>query len=221
MDSRDFLLTTDFPLDKVIYMASGSNTVPASGFPTIEISHNLPFRPLITGSWSLDANFSTSKDPGFPQYGDFNQPYLEVSSTPTLLRVSPYNTTSGSVTFYWRVYGFMPPNVNEVAPFTASQSDDFVMNTDYNYTKLFSAGIANLTSGNVSIDHNLGYRPQVEIWAESAFDAAILMKENFGSVSTDSFVNRISVNNTSLQFIKGSFTGLQTVYYYRIYADEQ
>lgn len=221
MDSRDFLLTTDFPLDKVVYMDSGSVAVPTGGITTIDVPHSLPFRPMVIGTWSLDANFSTSIDEGLPQYADFSVPYLAMSSTSELLRLSPYNITGSTVTFYWRAYGFMPPNVNEVAAFTSAEADDFVMNTDYNYSKLLDTGIVNLSSGSVSVPHNLGYRPQVEVWGESAVDSSILLKHTFGASSTSNLTNRIRVSETSLDFIKGTAPTLQTVYYYRIYADEQ
>lgn len=221
MDSRDFLLTTDFPLDKVVYMDSGSVAVPTGSIATTEVSHNLPFRPMVIGTWSLDANFSTSIDEGIPQYADLNAPYLAMSSTPEFLRLTPYNVTGSTLTFYWRAYGFMPPNVNEVATFTSAEADDFVMNTDYSYSKLLDTGIVNLSSSSASVSHNLGYRPQVEVWGASTISSPVLVKHTFGTSSTDNMSNRITVSESSLNFIKGTAPTLEEAYYYRIYADEQ
>lgn len=220
-DSRDMLVSSDFPLDKVVYMDSGPVAVPTGSIATIEVPHNLPFRPMVIGTWSLDANFSTSIDEGIPPYVDPNAPYLAMSSTPGFLRLTPRNVTGSTLTFYWRAYGFMPPNVNEVAAFTSAEADDFVMNTDYNYSKLLDTGIVNLSSGSVSVPHDLGYRPQVEIWGESAVSSSTLLKHTFGMSSTSNASNRISVSESSLNFIKGTAPTLEEVYYYRIYADEQ
>lgn len=220
-DSRDMLVSSDYPLDKIVYMGSGS-IVSASGSSTgASVPHELTYRPMIIASWSLDSDFSTSKDAGFPQYADFSLPYLEVTSDYTNINITPMNLTGSTITQYWRAFGFMPPDVNEVSGFTASEADSFVINTEYNYSKLFLTAKVDLSSGNVSVPHNLGYRPQIEIWGQSSFDPSILMNERYGVTSTDPFINRIVVTNTSIEFLKGTQPGLQTVYYYRIYTDEQ
>lgn len=219
-DSRDMLISSDFPLDKIIYMDSGYIDVP-SGSAVYTVAHGLSFRPLIIASWSLDSDFSTTKEVGFPLYGDFSQPYFEINSDYQNIRLIPNNPTGSTIRMYWRAFGFMPPNVNDIAPFTASEADNFVLNTDYNYTKLLNAGVVDLSSGSVSISHSLGYRPQVDVWSEFANDSSIVGREYLGTSSLDSFSNRISVSNTALNFTKGTGPSPKTIYYYRIYTDEQ
>jgi len=60
----------------------------------------------------------------------------------------------------------MPSNVSLDAAYTASLSNNFQLNTNYNYTKLFLADIA-VAAATSTIYHNLGYRPQVITWIKT------------------------------------------------------
>ena len=57
----------------------------------------------------------------------------------------------------------MPSNADADAPYTASIADTFVLNTDYNYTKLYYDSLVP-AAATTTITHNFGYRPQVMAW---------------------------------------------------------
>lgn len=170
--AKNFLLTTDFPLDKVIYLASGSFNMGAGSSGTTTVEHNLPFTPLAGGSWSIDPSFSVSYEYGsgtFPSESPttsiFNQ-LLEVSANDTDIIIGYENNSASPITAYYRLFGLEPADSFAEVPPTASSGDPFVLNTDYNYTKLYIGGqIDPLASPSTNvIEHNLGYLPQVMAW---------------------------------------------------------
>jgi hypothetical protein len=205
-------LTTDNPLDKIIYMKTGSFTAAAMSLTTHTVAHELPFIPLLDGSWSTDASFELiSYDPGSGPVSSapgfiFN---TEVSfdADATNIRLGAFNVTGSAVTVHYRAFGFAPSNASGVTPFTASTADRFILNTDYNYTKLFAAG---RVTSNTTIIHNIGAKPQVSLWREVG---TIITKQNNSSIiSSDP---RASVGVDSVSFILSS-----GAIHYRMYLDE-
>jgi hypothetical protein len=219
-NAKNFLLNSDYPLDKVILMKSGQITVAAGATVEVLDPHGLLFTPLVIGSWSTSSTFTTSFEAGFQPFSPPGSLSLSISSNATNVRISASNNSGSSVTFYWRCYGFMPSTANDDAAFTASSADSFVINTDYNYTKLFTAGVADISATSQTVLHNLGYRPQVEVWYEFAVVPGQFEREYLGIANIgDTGYNRISVTTTSLTFSKGTYGGQSTIYHYRIYMD--
>lgn len=67
-DPKNFLLNSDYPIDKVIKVISGSFTANANVYTTINVPHNLPELPLIIPQWSTTPDFSIvyDNDSGLP-----------------------------------------------------------------------------------------------------------------------------------------------------------
>lgn len=206
-DARNFLLNTDYPLDKVVYMTSGSFIVAGSS-ATTQFNHNLSFRPLIIGTWSLNSDFSTSKEGGLFAFDgtDPTANYNIFAANDTQITISTTNQSGGSITVYYRIYGFMPTDANVDADFTSIQADNFQLNTDFNYTKLFMSGIAT-AAATTTITHSLGYRPQVITWRK---DASIY--------GTEAVVDMGYVKATTTTVV---ITSPTKDVHYRIYADGQ
>jgi len=205
-DSRNFLLNTDYPMDKVVYMTSGSFTSPTGGID-YQFSHNLSFNPLIIGTWSLDSDFSTSREGGFFGFEgtDPTTVYAIFSADSTNITIRTINP-GASVVVYYRIYAFMPTNVNDDSTSTASIADNFVLNTDYNYTKLFLSGVSVAVASTV-VTHNLGYRPQVIAWLK---DSTIYGTELIVDMGY------IKVTDTTIEIVSPTYD-----VHYRIYADGQ
>lgn len=206
-DPRNFLLDSDYPLDQVVYMASGSYTSTTSGAGDIsQIAHGLPFRPLLVGKWSLKSDFSTSRECYLPIYTDINGIYVQAFSNDTTITISSINFTGASKTVYWQVYGFMPSNVNVDASFTSANADIFAFNSDYNYTKLYYNDIVT-ASASTTITHNFGYRPQTMAWLK---DISIY---GTGMVNVDTYV-KVTTSDVIV-------TSASKDVHLRIYADSQ
>lgn len=214
------LINSDYPLDKVIFMASGSFTEPSGGSNEYNVPHNLPYRPLLVATWSTDPNFSISYEAGTSGYTDMSIPQLTVQSTGTNIRLLPLNFTGSSITYYWRVFGFMPSDIDVDAPFTTAQADLFAMNSDYNYTKLWQAGVLTWASGQQVINHNFGYRPQVDIWFEQELNANLLTRWFQGLDTSYAGSDKVRVTDTQIIFGFNSSGGVAgRKWYYRIYQD--
>jgi hypothetical protein len=168
--AKSFLLNTDFPLDKIIFKTEGSFVINSFDFVDKMIPHGFTFGILPLGTWSTDPNFTTSYDFGSGPLG--GSPFAinnGISSDATRILVSTTNNTNAPVTFYYRIYAFLPADKDVVTPSTANQADTFAFSTDYNYSKLFINQIYTQPAGAGGIQnviHNLGYRPQVLCWQE-------------------------------------------------------
>jgi len=165
--ARNFRFTSDYPMDMIIYLKSGSFAV--AGYPdggTVSFAHNLPATPLVNMVWSLSSTFdicylSGSGPP--PQDATRFTPFgvsADVSADATNISIAYNNSTDPAITIYYRIYGFEQSDGEDDYEFTASSGDPFVFNTDYNYTKLFEN-----TTGSPIIT-TLNYLPQTELFSE-------------------------------------------------------
>lgn len=217
-DSKDMLISSDFPLDKVIYI--GGHQVTLGNFENefIAIPHNLGFTPLVTAQWSTDANFSVAYGiNGGPSVGADRAFDTSIDATGDVINLLTQNRSGSSATIYYRIFAFVPSNVNPESDFTSVVGDDFIINTDYNYMKLFDTGVSTIGVGQtVSISHGLGYYPRVMVW------------HTFGSGLRPHFLNYadesigLFVRLTTTELIlhnKDTFSGSLQVHY-RIYSDE-
>jgi len=214
------LINSDYPLDKVVFMASGSFTEPSGGFGEYNVPHGLPFRPLLVGTWSTDPNFTISYEAGTSGFTDLSIAQLTIQSTTNTIRLLPTNYTGSTITYYWRVFGFMPSDVNLDASFTAAQADLFAMSSEYNYTKLWQEGVLLWNGTTQTINHGFGYRPQVDIWFEQELNSNLLTRWYQGI--DNSFMGTDSVQVTDTQIIfrflsSGGVAGRK--WFYRIYQD--
>lgn len=220
MAISDFLVNTDYPLDKVVYMNSGSFSSASGSSTAIEVPHGLSYRPLLIGTWSLTPDFSVSYEQGSSGFVSLSVPQLTIQSTPNTIRLVPFNNTGSTITYYWRVFGFMPSDVNINTGFTASIADVFTFSSDYNYSKLLTQGTLSWSMGIQIVTHGLGYRPQIEVWYEQPMNSNYLTKWYLGFDSTFTAFDSIEVTNQEVIFRFGDVGGVPGIkYYYRIYAD--
>lgn len=212
MDGRDFLIDTDFPTDLIVGVQRGSFSVPADGsMHEILVPHNLLFTPLPLAKWSTSPDFVPSYDQA-----------SELAPTPisgvfrtnaTNLNVRSINFTSTSYTMYYLVIYLMPVNTNASAPFTNNDTGDFLINTDFNLSKLLPLpNILNASSG--TVEHKLNYYPATDAWWE--LDGWVNKVDSAQFGLTDSPQVRITTN--TLEFISG-VSIIPTRWHYRSYAE--
>lgn len=164
VDPNDFLLNTDYEMDKIILVKTGSFVERTT------IPHNLNFTPLIFGVWSTDENFSSANiiGPVITAIGPpgLYTPPLGVMGRAFQNEVLLYSTGKDNSTtpIYYRVYAFEPPGENQNTPQTSKLAHSFMLNTDYNYRKLKKTG--EFTQPGQSYKHDLGYLPQVMAWVK-------------------------------------------------------
>lgn len=209
VDPRDFLLNTDYELDKIILYKTGSLN---NGDYDVSVPHGLPFTPLIFGVCAFSEDFSDPKTiPYFYQTtNDFTQ--FNALAFSSDIKLSFSSTDASLTKIYYRIYAFEPTESAAKVASTSKFAEQFILNTDYNYCKLFKRGVT--TGGDATIAHNLGYIPQVLAWEERS---GLIYPIN-ESAPEDPQMNMpeyISVSDTSVT-IKSSADKV----HYRIYYDE-
>lgn len=228
VDPRNFLLNTDYPMDKIIFVTSGSAVVPNNtmdGSPEITISHNLPFTPLPILIWSNTADFSIcfeNRDNEFVSNSFVTGAgqFYSIESDSTNIGIRRYNLSGSSKTLYYRVFCFQPSDadIDSEVPATNTGTGSFVLNTDYNYMKLIKSGI--LTSSTKIYSHNLSFVPRVQIWAKaSGFVFRDIQTSLVESDPTGSglITSGVFIDNTKIEWLNpNTFDEI----HYRIYGDE-
>lgn len=212
---KDFLLNTDYEMDKIVYFKEGEFTGSA------DFEHNLSFEPLIFGVWSTNSDFSSSNalclpaTSNIPGAVDPLGVYAYVSGSNGHIKIESMGENSGTTKIYYRIYAFEPQDSHNSAPHTSSQAKEFVLNTDYNYRKLKASGT--FTQANEEYKHGLGYIPHVEAWIKwSTYLGGDLDHLNWASN-----FNKIYITVTPDK-IKLSPVGANIIekIYWRIYYDE-
>ena len=240
VDPRDFLLNTDHEMDKIIYFKQDKLTPNAYG--SVTIPHNLGFAPLIMGVWSRTEDFANPQKFHLGLYLDpnTNTPVIDsirCTVTENDILLEQY-AVQGNFDYYVRLIGFEPSDSHRKLGKTSQNARQFILNTDYNYLKLYKSGVENIVvdptyTGTelITIQHNLGYRPQALFWVEnssqgnysvSAFDLVKLPSTTTfeGSSQTsqkemiESYPDRFVIRPPLPQF------GDTHKLHYRIYYDE-
>jgi len=204
VDPRDFLLNTDYEMDKIIYFREGTLN---AGQYDIDYPHNLPFTPLLFGVCAFNQDFSDSRSVPFQQLTHDNSIDFHAYANATNVRLSYINYAGTPSKIYYRLYGFEPSDSHAKVGGTSKYAKNFILNTDYNYCKLFKKGITTPTS---TVAHNLGYLPQVLAWGESTAGWT-------APIETSTTGGYIAVTNTTVAFQYPS--GMNKMHY-RIYYDE-
>ena len=226
-DARNFLLNTDTPLDKIIYIITGSIDVPnltGDSIPITLVAHNLPFTPLPILQWSNTADFEITNELRDSDYiaNSFTTgagQYYSISADTTDILIQRYNFSGSTKTVYYRVFSFMPSDASEDSgvPFTANIGNNFVLNTDDNYMKLFNDGIL---TDEVPFDHNLGYIPRVQLWEQTGTNIGRLVgAQDISGDPTGSLGATSGVHITTTQLIWLNPNTYDKIHF-RIYYDE-
>lgn len=164
---NNLLVDSHYHMPWIIWKATVQYTLSSGDFGIYQINHNLPFTPLIFGSWSTSSNFLPSYDltDSLPGWSGSGQPPLTMlaSAGTSTVAFNLTNNQATSTTFYIRVMGFAPPGyTGEVTPVDYVDAD-FAYNSQYRYQKIIASGLA---TGSVA--HNLGYLPQAMVWTTSS-----------------------------------------------------
>ncbi|NCU39134.1 hypothetical protein EOL96_08985 [Candidatus Saccharibacteria bacterium] len=213
MAAADFLLNTDYPIDKIVYIASGS--VPIDGYPHA-IAHGLAFEPLVTGYWSTTPDFEICYEFGSGKFPSTVPTYFYSHSvtmsqdTTTTIDLYTQWIDGPSLTCYYRLFGFEPSNINLDIASPVALSDEFVVSTDYRMMQLVTTGLVNPgTAATYTITHNLGSKPRVMAWYKWVGGLVPLIAagdtaggQNMLSVTDNTiiFLNRYGLNVTELHY---------------------
>ena len=221
-DARNFLINTDYPMDKLVLVKAGSCSAP-NGFGTLTIvpNHGLSFIPMPLIIWSNSSNFANATmgaDVGMNDEPPTGQQY-DAQGTASNIVVEYSNNTGSSKTVYYQLWCYAPSTVtNASVNATNTLGDNFIINTDYNYLKLAKAG--RLTVGSPTYSHGLGYTPTVMIWYVLNTPAGIgsLVQSQYTMVAGSDQSQGIFISQDTLRWTSPGIT--YDAIEYRIYYDD-
>ena len=232
-NATSFKYTTDYPIDKVIYRTSGSESIPHASFVaeavTITIPHDLGFRPLCRAVWSEDGfatYYEIGNDPWFfdATFGYWTQRIVtQITSDATNVYMTFLNWDT-TRTLAYKIIGLAPTDM-PASDITPAQGDgSFRFNTDYNYLKILDQGVETVTLGSfgsstdLTVGHLLGYRPLALTWTE--FDGKTYQSGTENVMGVSSANSTTHVTDTSLVTSIESSGAASVDVHYRIYLDE-
>lgn len=212
---NNYIINSDYPMEKVAWVFETSGTTSSSGSSTIAAQTTLtrtnptgtPL--LLDGIYSFD-NWASA----YPiscgdrdRYWEFVQ--LRSTSEEILISFVGYST---SLPFKVRLWGFIPedyPDGNAPKTDTASNYP-FTIDTSKNYMNIYKTGRVTASSPSpATVSHNLGYMPFVRIWrgSNTNWELFPIQSSQYAEINNDELV------------IKGN-SNYSATYYYRIYTNE-
>lgn len=214
-----FILNSDYPIDKIVWLKEGEKKMNASGSTgdnPIEITHNMGVQVYVTGVWTIDDwqttyTFNADRVDG--------QGYLYQSvlgSTDAKVYVFAAHASGANKQFKYRIWGFMHEDATKgiEAKATAGYGmNRLVFSTDYEYPMLYKEGTA---SPNTVITHSLGVIPYVDIWGKSSYGDhrySLVTDDQFGQTYGTGELIKITDSTITISSDTSQYNG----YYYRIY----
>lgn len=219
-DARKFLISSDYPMDMVVWAKSGEVVIQQGTTVTITIPHGLPFTPLFFGLYSLDdgntwvsIDTETEGPGGAALYPLANSQNVEIDIN------SRANTT-----MKYKLWAYAPSDSSATLS-VATTENIFHINSDVSYLKLAKNGIWQAEIGDdiTVYKHGLGYNPWAIMWFEYV-DGTIRLPLFVYSEDTSKESNRyVTIDNDA---VKATFSSLEIglmgqlqKIHYRIYAD--
>lgn len=226
VDPRDFLLNTDYGMDKIIVAKEGK-IMPNE---TKLIPHGLPFTPLMFGCCSFNGDDSDSRS--IPFSDDFfvttssgggmisARVSITVAADATNIELVYHNEQANPQPLAYRLYGFEPPQINAKVAGTSKQARKFNLDTDRNYLKIYKVGKVRFGQ-KVEIVHNFGYIPQIMAWFSWGNFAPGRIQQHTSDNMTSLYpAIKVTTEKVIIDMTQFSPALANAEYYYRIYYDE-
>ena len=233
-DPRNFLFNSDYEQDQIVYFDEGNYTNVTTSGDERSFAHKLSFTPLIFGIWDNDGSFdfpntinSEGKQTIVNSLGEiyfFNSIFVSADNTNIYVKMNPKMKADMSGTestnFYFRLYAFEPTTSHATVGATAKHAHELIFSTDYNYLKIKKKGVVTASNGAVSVDHGLGYIPQVLDWYEFVVggNTRTAYADSLSYAGSGYTPPIVSITESAVSFDRYNYAS--TKHHYRIYYDE-
>lgn len=233
VNPNDFLLNTDYEMDKIVLVKEGKIELPSPTDPLgpayIEtFPHNLQFRPLVFGFCSYNKDFSVSSPTPYYEGTEYtgtpqspiisNKVSLNIYVEGSDIVISYRNANNPPKPIYYRIYAFEPTTENAKVPPTKKFAQLFTLNTDRNYRKIYKQGVVPIGTAK-TIEHNFGYVPQVMAWYDYPnFNGRIDNNFSLNDTNPSIYVTDKKVEITFPTYPSPLYDDAKI--HYRIYCDE-
>ena len=212
-NASNFLLNSDFPVDKIVIIKTGTMSINNTD---TTIAHGLAFTPLVGGCWSYTSDFAVSYPFGTGEFPSGNPTYpfahmISANVDATNITLHGLDVPGTAPTAYYRLYGLETSDSTATISPVVGLGDSFVLNTDYNYMKLYVEGTSVPgASTPITVTHNLGYKPRVDAWITyTGISQPLDFADTTGS---------LEVTNTQIIFTNNFGVSISR-FDYRIYLD--
>lgn len=223
MANTDAVFVSRAEADQAVFLYEFSATVPNGtqefvGFGGINVSTNLPFQTLPILIWSNTADFAISSEAWDEAYATtqinsfinpalvIGQDYEIIEATQGTLNISRWNTSGSSQTVYFRIVCFAPDDISISIDTPETQlegnTDNFITR-DVNMMKLAYKGY--LTPSSLSFNHNLGYVPRVQLWANYFRFVSGIVTPDDTSLDDGVTINETSISWTGTNYARVDF----------------
>lgn len=179
-----FIINSDYPMDKLVWLKEGQAKMNQWGEVTIELEHAIPAQIFVRGVWTID-NWETTYTFGTQrQESQYYTILSTLSADDNKVYLYASKEGAGNKDFKYRLWGVMyeqeTRNV-DVSPTASLSRNKFVINTDYKYPSLAIEGISDAGK---TVYHHLGAYPFVDIWGkgDNTRGYEILTGDSFGSI---------------------------------------
>lgn len=134
----NFIANSDYPFDMITYCAKYTLTDDGSNYQEDKFKHNLPYTPLLFGTWGDKEDYSGYTGTLAPAGMIFS---LKVAADSEYVYVykTAYNPTAGDK-FYLKIYGFAPTTWTGDCKPTAQSGTSLLFDTDKEYAPLIASG---------------------------------------------------------------------------------
>ena len=223
MEPSNFIISSDYPIDKIVWLYQGEVTTNSYGSWELTIPHKLTARPYVKGVWTTN-DWATTWTTGSQQLS--GQSYTnssQVASDGTNVYFSGYQETAKKKVKYklWGVWNEADTYSNEANPTYGMSSNRLIINTDLKYPKLIAEGYL---EKNKTYTHSLGYIPYVEIWSyreigindyqDTVWAWVQHSEDQFGTIY--GVTPQVQITDTTIKVTNTSTSPSKI--YYRIYA---
>lgn len=229
--AKQMLIDSRYPVDKVVCLEADSFLMPGSTTNFYRaIPHGLDFTPLCGGNWSTVPDFSIQYEfssgtfpSSFLGYA-FNTTF-NIFADSTSIYISGDNLV-GSMTIYYRIFGYEPSTSNSLLAPLANEGDDYVVNSRYNYPKEYLNNYVDLPAGGatdsfVYINHGIGTIPQALGWVTyDTYNGSAIVSAVHPVSTTNGDSDGVSliVGDESIAFVVKAFMSPHRAYY-KVYLD--
>ena len=169
---NNFKFNSSQKMDSVVYTYTTTfkNTSAINTYVYFTIQHQLPFKPLCFGNFSVD-NGQTWLDIDFETQADTGHIYSNQSTIEVSFSYTPVIANNVLI----RIYAFPPATYSDSNFAKPTPISNFYINTNNKYDNLVNSGSVKITSSQQQVicNHNLGYIPRVMVWIENSWDGSI------------------------------------------------
>lgn len=218
---KDFVLSSDYPIDQVVYRSRVIPlTIASYDYATANVPHSVGGIFLPIAQYSLSGDFSSNTFGVGTSEVDANgaQKYrTSLGVYSDRLFIEANNWTAIPVTLYFRAIGLAIQGDHRSFAAT-SQYHGLLLNTDTNQLKLIKSGTVVVPSGAAtSIPHSLGYVPTALVWQNSYWGVIAV---DYTSIEPSDYGTNVIIDSQNLTITQKDINNTPRTYYYRIYADE-